>query len=296
MEATGELRSIDTGNDLFSETKIIQDFMTHVKLSDDSHQEQEEEDHDSLDNHEDDDDDEDCEPEEVNYEEEEEDDDEEEEEEFTFMFEGANTPSMEVEDLKHVFPLFNRDLFFSGEGVKPSQENLPTKLPVKKVFVKTDKRSDDGYLVTSVTPGSDEVAGPFCEWSGSKTVVASSSVACKKSNSTGFSKFWRFKDLVGRSSSDGKDTFIFLNKIPAPPRAVEKRRSREVGPPSPKADIGKVRRSSRGKTAPLSAHAVYLKNKAKQEDRRRSYLPYRPELMGFFTNANVGLTRNVHPY
>ncbi|XP_073035328.1 uncharacterized protein [Primulina eburnea] len=286
MEATGDLRSIDSVNDLCSETKIIQDFITQMKLSDDSHQEQEEEDRDSVDNHEEDDDEE---------EEDDDDADDEEEEEFTFMFEGANTPSMEAEDMKQVFPLFNRDVFFSGEGLKPSKENLPTKLPVKKVFVETDKISDEEHLVTSVSTGSDEVAGPFCEWSGSKAVVASS-VACKKSNSTGFSKFWRFKDLVGRSCSDGKDTFVFLNKSPAPPRAVVKRRTREVGPPSPKTEIGKVRRIGRGKTAPLSAHAVYLKNKAKQEDRRRSYLPYRPELMGFFTNSNVGLTRNVHPY
>ncbi|XP_073138804.1 uncharacterized protein [Henckelia pumila] len=203
---------------------------------------------------------------------------------------------MEAEDLKQVFPLFNRDLFFSGEGSKPLQEiNSPP--AVKKVFVETE----EGNLVTSATPGSDEVAGPFCEWSGSKAAAASAA-ACKKSNSTGFSKFWRFKDFVGRSSSDGKDTFVFLNKSHAPPPqpsrpVVVKRRSKEVGPPSPKAEIAKARRSGRGKAAPMSAHAVYLKNKAKQEERRRrSYLPYRPELMGFFTSGNVGLTRNVHPY
>ncbi|KAK9935494.1 hypothetical protein M0R45_022596 [Rubus argutus] len=30
-------------------------------------------------------------------------------------------------------------------------------------------------------------------------------------------------------------------------------------------------------------------------DKRRSYLPYRPGLVGFFTNVN-GLSRNVHPF
>lgn len=286
MQATGE-RIIDTGHDLYSETKIIQDFMTNMKLSDDSHQEEEDEYYDSVNNHDDDD------PEHEDLDDDDEEDgdydDSDEEEEFSFMFEGANTPSMETEDVKQVFPLFNRDLFFSGEGLKTlRQENIPTKLPVKKVFVETNERSDEGHLVTSATPGSEEIAGPCCEWSG-KAVA-------KKSNSTGFSKFWRFKDFSGRSNSDGKDAFVFLNKSQAPRHSIVKRRNREVGPPSPKAEMGKAGKNVRGKTAPLSAHAVYLKNKAKQENRRRSYLPYRPELMGFFTNANVGLTRNVHPY
>ncbi|KZV24427.1 hypothetical protein F511_24222 [Dorcoceras hygrometricum] len=267
---------------------MIQDFITQMKLSDDSYREEQEEDHDSVNNHEYDEDEDEDEDEEV--------EEDYDEEEFSFMFEGANTASMEAEDMKQVFPLFNRDLFFSGEGLKPLSETQPAELPVKKVFVEADGRSDDGgHIVTSATPGSDEIAGPFCEWTGKSPEAASA--GCKKSNSTGFSKFWRFKDFVGRSTSDGKDTFVFLNKSHAPPRKVAKSRSREVGPPSPKAEITKVRRNGRGGTAaPVSAHAVYLKNKAKQEDRRRTYLPYRPELMGFFTSGNVGLTRNVHPY
>ena len=53
----------------------------------------------------------------------------------------------------------------------------------------------------------------------------------------------------------------------------------------------------KGKTVSLSAHEVYMRNRGSQEvDRRRSYLPYRPELVGFFTNVNGGLRRNVHPF
>ena len=33
---------------------------------------------------------------------------------------------------------------------------------------------------------------------------------CKKSNSTGFSKLWRFRDLVHRSNSDGKERGLAL--------------------------------------------------------------------------------------
>ncbi|KAL0016782.1 hypothetical protein SO802_003851 [Lithocarpus litseifolius] len=33
---------------------------------------------------------------------------------------------------------------------------------------------------------------------------------CKKSNSTGFSKVWRFRDLVHRSNSDGKERGLAL--------------------------------------------------------------------------------------
>ena len=33
---------------------------------------------------------------------------------------------------------------------------------------------------------------------------------CKKSNSTGSSKWWKFRDFLLRSNNDGKDTLFFL--------------------------------------------------------------------------------------
>ncbi|KAK6116505.1 hypothetical protein DH2020_049743 [Rehmannia glutinosa] len=193
-------------------------------------------------------------------------------------------------EIKPVFPLFDRDLQFSGDG----SISLPMRPPVKKVFVETTEEDINGGGMTSSSAGDDEIVGPYCEWSSRKAVEAAPAEVCKKSNSTGFSRIWRFKEFVGRCNSDGRDAFVFLNN--APPRAaapaVEKSEKAES------TTTVKVNRKGKksGKTAPLSAHEAYMRSKAKEEERRRSYLPYRPELMGFFTNVNGGLTKNVHPF
>lgn len=218
----------------------------------------------------------------------EDDEEEEEEEEFSFMCGEGDASPIAAEDaffngkIRPVFPLFNRDFFFSGDEPYSFQtESLPSKPPVKKVFVETE---DSGEM-TSPSRRTDDILGPCCEWSNRKVVEVSSPETCKKSNSTGFSKLWRFKELMGRSNSDGRDTFVFLNNGGAPPTKAD----------NISAGV-KVRKCGRSRTASSSAHEVYLKNKAKDEEKRRSYLPYRPELMGFFTNANSGLSKNVHPF
>lgn len=161
----------------------------------------------------------------------------------------------------------------------------------------------------------------YCAWSGK--AVEASPETCKKSNSTGFSKIWRFRELANRSNSDGRDAFVFLNnnnesKTTSPSKTEEKREG-EVKPASVSSNNnesrtttcskreelqnsdggkGKVKSNGKKKTPPLSAHELhYVRNRALREgDRRRSYLPYKPELVGFFTNVNGGLSRNVHPF
>ncbi|KAG6429567.1 hypothetical protein SASPL_107619 [Salvia splendens] len=259
------------------QTQMSQDFLTHLKLSSDEkglvdvkfEENQADVEHRAVD------------------EEEVEEDEEEEEEEFSFMCGGANTSPIAAEDafinghIKPVFPLFSRDLLFYGEDPAALHDNLPMRPPVK-VFVETAGGA------TSSAAETERAAGPSCDWSDRKAVEASPEV-CKKSNSTGFSKIWRFKDLLGRSNSDGRDAFVFLNNSHA--MGGEKCEKKEAVKVS-----GKSKKGGKVKTAPLSAHEVYLKSKAKGEERRRSYLPYRPELMGFFTNVNGGLSKNVHPF
>ncbi|CAI9767933.1 unnamed protein product [Fraxinus pennsylvanica] len=224
---------------------------------------------------------------------------EENEEEFTFVC-GANTSSVTAEDafvdgqIKPVFPLFNRDLLLS-DG------NSPLMPPVKKVFVET--KNDEGNVMSSSLEN-DDISGPYC----ARKAVEASSGVCKKSNSTGFSKIWRFKDFMGRCNSDGRDAFVFLNNSNTTPAkaatpstvvagSVRREEKEGGGGGEKKESTVKVKKIQKNKTASLSAHELYLKSKAKDGDRRRSYLPYRPELMGFFTNVSGGgLTRNVHPF
>lgn len=239
----------------------------------------------------------------IEYEDEEDDEveDDDEEEEFSFAC-GIDAPPIAADEvfsngqIRPLFPLFNQNLLLSEEDLEELKEQLPIKPPVKKIFIQTEGNSIPATTSSSLTEN-EEIAGPFCEWSKNKAIEATldNPEVCKKSNSTGFSKLWRFKDFLHRSNSDGRDTFVFLNPTtPAitPATSSEKKISGEG-----KVN-GKVNKKKKGvkKSEGVLAHEAYMKSKAKTEDRRRSYLPYRPELVGFFTNVNGGLTRNVHPF
>ncbi|XP_052204005.1 uncharacterized protein LOC127809280 [Diospyros lotus] len=209
---------------------------------------------------------------------------------FTFACLGDPESPVSADEAFHngqirpIFPVFDQNLAFA-----PDEVELPIRPPVKKVFVEADSTS----------------AGTYCEWSG-KEVEAPSPVVCKKSNSTGFSKLWRFRDLLSRSSSDGRDAFVFLNGSPAASSSRDDKTEKSEGASAKKAAAAgvkakakaKAKKSGKGQTPCNSAHELhYVRNKASREaERRRSYLPYRPELVGFFTNTHGGLSKNIHPY
>ncbi|CAH8337390.1 unnamed protein product [Eruca vesicaria subsp. sativa] len=195
---------------------------------------------------------------------------EESDEEFSFAsVNGENSPITAEEAFKDgqirpVYPFFNRNLLFEPE----TKQSLPS--PLKKVFVETEEEDS-------------EPIGPYCSWSGRTVEEAASPKTCRKSNSTGFSKLWRFRDLVSRSKSDGKDAFVFLSNGSSSSSSSQKKPS------------GGVVKRAEKKMKTKSAHErLYMRHRAiREEGKRRSYLPYKH--VGFFTNVN-GLTRNVHPY
>ena len=250
---------------------------------------------------------------------EEDDDEEEEEEEEEFSFSCTNPDGSPISaddvfvngQIRPIFPIFNRDLLFGGgyDGDLNSKvDSLSLRSPLRKLFVESASES---------ASESDELeripTDTYCEWSGAaaggaKAVDASPEI-CKKSNSTGFSKLWRFRDLVHRSNSDGKDAFVFLNHSSSSAandksrNETAKKNDKKVEQNDKKPPVvvavkeAKAKAKGKVKTASLSAHEKhYVSNRAKREgDKRKSYLPYRQDLVGFFTNVN-GLSRNVHPF
>ncbi|XP_038999744.1 uncharacterized protein LOC120125380 isoform X8 [Hibiscus syriacus] len=229
-----------------------------------------------------------------------EEEEEEEEEEFSFVCLSPDGSPISADDLfqdgqiRPIFPLFNQDLLFPDEhGTVMRTEEGDVALPpqVRKVFV------EDSTDTTSSEP-----AGPYCEWRGAKTVEEASPNTCRKSNSTGFSKLWRFRDLKLRCNSDGKTAFVFLSHPPPSSSSssssvkIEKKNEKQEKKTTLRAILEKpkVKKTEKSnKTASPSAHEkLYVKNRA-QKDYRRSYLPYKQ--VGFFTNVS-GLSRNVHPY
>lgn len=202
--------------------------------------------------------------------------DDDDDEEFTFVFADPNGSPISADDvfdngqIRPIFPIFGQDLHFTDDYDYESG----SRSPVKKIFVESP--SSSGKATSSTSEAVEE--GTYCEWNPKVAV---------KSNSTGSSKLWKLRDPKLRSNSDGKDAFVFLN-----PAKVEKASSGEKNVVVRKVKVAK------GKPAPSAHEKHYMMSKARKEsDKRKSYLPYRQELFGFFSSTNgLGLSRNVHPY
>ncbi|KAL2903258.1 Serine/threonine-protein kinase TEL1 [Bienertia sinuspersici] len=210
-------------------------------------------------------------------------DEDEENEEFEFCFFGEAVKSpvsaeevFEDGQIRIISP-FAGEVSDSGEG--ESSHGPP---PVKKMFV------------VSSSPDNDDVEeGSYCVW---ETPTPEMS---KKSNSTGFSKLWKVRDLLARSNSDGKDAFVFL-KNGDDTTSLKKEKKNKVK--LEKIDVGKKgetttyeKKENSSKKKKKSAYEVFYGDSKKKGGGGKSYLPYRQDLVGFFTNGS-GMSRNIHPY
>ncbi|KAF5443150.1 hypothetical protein F2P56_035734 [Juglans regia] len=243
-------------------------------------------------------------------EEEEEDEDDDDEEEFSFACTNPDGSPISADDvfvdgqIRPVYPIFNQDLLFAdvydGDSKAKDAKSSPLRPPLRKLFL-----GERGPPRPSSSSESEELEseGPYCVWSG-KAVEASPQELSKKSNSTGFSKLRRFRDLVLRSNSDGHDAFVLLNHpsggVKPTNETTASRKNDNVEKARVSAGTGKAQskgQGSKGGATASSAHEKhYMRNRARREgDKRKSYLPYRQDLVGFFTNVN-GFSRNVHPF
>ncbi|KAK6920709.1 Protein of unknown function DUF1645, plant [Dillenia turbinata] len=161
--------------------------------------------------------------------------DEEEEEEFEFSFVGKDSQMSPISadeifyngQIRPVFPLFDTSLLLSEcnhqtietHELNPSPK--PIRFPLRKLLFEDrdppSSSSSEADDLEGIQPGT------YCVW----TPKARDDARCKKSNSTGSSKRWKFKDLLHhqRSNSDGKETFVFLT--PSSSRKMKKNKEEE---------------------------------------------------------------------
>uniref|UniRef100_A0ACD5TZI2 Uncharacterized protein n=1 Tax=Avena sativa TaxID=4498 RepID=A0ACD5TZI2_AVESA len=150
-----------------------------------------------------------------------------------------------------------------------------------------DEDGDDGEL--------DGVpAETYCLWSPgtspSPSSNSSSPSQCPKSGSTGSVLRWRQRLQVGRSHSDGKEKFVFLQQqdTPVPPRSSS---------PSPGSTrTGRTGESPRG--AGVRGWSYYGRGRGRgrsSSPTTTTFLPYKQDLVGFFANAGA-LRRSYHPF
>ncbi|XP_077220875.1 uncharacterized protein LOC143854680 [Tasmannia lanceolata] len=221
----------------------------------------------------------------------------EEDDDFEFAFVSCDPDALPITadeifsngQIRPIFPIFNGDLIFSDEN-QPEKKEAEIRIPIRKLL--NEERDHPSSSKSKELVGL--TAGSYCVWTPKSVQSAPSSPDLgKKSNSTGTSKRWRFRNFHRRSSSDGKETFVFLSAGATTAKKDEKKENIVKAPRIP----GEVKIAGKGKSGEkASPHEMhYMRNRAiKDGDRRRSFLPYRQDIVGFFANTK-GLSRSLHP-
>ncbi|XP_037444032.1 uncharacterized protein LOC119312401 [Triticum dicoccoides] len=116
----------------------------------------------------------------------------------------------------------------------------------------------------------------YCSCCPGSPSTAPSPARCRKSGSTGSVLRWSQR-LLGRSHSDGTEKFVFLDASPS--------------------NSGTKRKGVRSGGVGGHAHvwSSYAHKGAGNDGRRRSFLPYRQDLVGLFASATA-FRRTYHPF
>ncbi|XP_073119838.1 uncharacterized protein [Henckelia pumila] len=188
--------------------------------------------------------------------------------------------------ISSIFPVFDLDLVVSSDSAEAESLGIP----VSSLFIGDREPSDRNRLSSELGDERETVPpGTYCIW---RPKPAASPVLCKKSKSTGSTpRSWKFSDLLRRSNSDGKDNYVFLT--PKINQKADQKYLMEASKIGRKVMTGKAKPISGGGPGSPSPHEVlYTWNRAvNAEKRKKSYLPYRQELVGFFANVN-GFSRS----
>ncbi|CAL5186214.1 unnamed protein product [Lathyrus oleraceus] len=198
------------------------------------------------------------------------------------------------------------------DGHRRNSDAVDMMFPLRKVYTEDQKRDIDHPSSSSSDVGGDldEVSpASYCLWTPKSPTVSpmSSPIKCNKSNSTGSSsnssssKRWKFLSLLRRCKSDGKESLILVSpSLEFKKEAkVENSKVKISGKGSVEKNIAKVVEkkipvTKRNIPAPVTAmEAFYL---SKREIKRKAYLPYKQELIGFGVgfHANIGRGFPLH--
>ncbi|CAM0881970.1 unnamed protein product [Alopecurus aequalis] len=188
------------------------------------------------------------------------------------------------------YPIFGRP------PSPPEPETATVRLPLGRLLLMERdfraRQKDGERSPPDEESGELEGVAPesYCLWAPGGQSAPSSPLRCRKSGSTGSVLRWRSisERLVGRSQSDGKEKFVFLTAGSGS----------GSGPPKPddKGEGGK--KGDGGVSVDDCGWSYYSKGGGGGSGgagRRRSYLPYKQELVGLFANVS-GLRRSYPPF
>ncbi|KAF5476803.1 hypothetical protein F2P56_003500 [Juglans regia] len=208
--------------------------------------------------------------------------DEDDDFEFAFVCREPDSSPISADEIfcngqiRPIYPIFDQSLLVNDSRTSTDSSSTSSKvrrLPLRRLMTEEREREEAREPASCSSSEADELdgipTGTYCVWAPTKPpaeVAPSSRGSCKKSNSTGSSKRWKFRDLLYRSNSEGKDTFVFLTQS----KRTAVKTMDEASPESGK------------------------KGNAVKEGDKRS-LPYRKDLVGFFANVN-GLSKSLQPF
>ncbi|CAM0953598.1 unnamed protein product [Alopecurus aequalis] len=172
-----------------------------------------------------------------------------------------------------------------------------------RLFLEESRAWNSPSPSSSTSTATDDLEGAapetYCVWTPGASAAPSSPRPPRpsKSGSTGSMARWRrVSDLVvGRSHSDGKEKFLFLPANPpiTPTKSpASTKQSTAAAGARKKAAPGGTETNAVGAAQRMAAHY----GAAKGSIPRRTFLPYREELVGFFASVH-GISRShPHPY
>ncbi|KAJ8775158.1 hypothetical protein K2173_020162 [Erythroxylum novogranatense] len=206
--------------------------------------------------------------------------DEVDEEEFEF------TPATKSHDYFPSFPLFKADFPLDRSRNLDFRNDPDKSMALKELLV--EEEWDLSSCSSSSEADELERAEPesYPPW---KPNSLPSPMRCEKSKSTGSSgkrRRFRFRKFLQRSISDGHK--YSLGSWDPSKKKEEKEKVDNANVTALATAKSKKKPQSAGVKGATTAHEeFYLRNRAlKEEDRRRSYLPYRQDLFGFFTSVH----------
>uniref|UniRef100_A0A0D9V3D1 DUF1645 domain-containing protein n=1 Tax=Leersia perrieri TaxID=77586 RepID=A0A0D9V3D1_9ORYZ len=192
--------------------------------------------------------------------------------------------------IRAFYPVFGRVFDDVAPATAAAAERRP---PLGRLFLEEGRNSSVGSTSSSSTEAELDGVSPdsYCVWVPGSSPASSPSrpPPPRKSGSTGSIARWRrISELViGRSHSDGKEKFRFLSAPPSPAREHSKAKAptaKGAGKFPTELDTIAVGRRMSYSSSPTRAPAGAT---------RRTFLPYRQDLMGLFANVN-GLSRTHH--
>ncbi|XP_072963849.1 uncharacterized protein [Typha angustifolia] len=231
--------------------------------------------------------------------------------EFAFVLKDPEVgPSITADEIfsngqiRPVYPVFGRSLLVADEAAESLPPKPPARVPLRRLL--SEERNSSVVSASNSSSSMDELDGipedTYCVWTPGS--VPPSPARCRKSRSTGSLMRWRkISDLVGRSHSDGKEKFVFFSAAEVErkerPNPTSDGKAVNTGKAKEAKEKEKVKEAKGGKVTEVdmvTAHRIYYGKGANQRGgARKSFLPYRQDIVGFFTNVN-GLSRNYHPF